>query len=89
MSVVSVLVSPNGLYLGIERLFDLLGRLLGRGMTWLLLVPIFFLFFLPFGALLRRGRRDRLKRWFDPEADSYWEQHEGPTAGSPERARQY
>jgi len=55
----------------------------------LLLVPIFYLAFAPFGLLLRRGRRDRLRRRLDPEAASHWEPHEGPTAGSGSMRRQY
>jgi hypothetical protein len=85
----SALASPTGLYAGIEGLFAALGRWTGRGLTWLLLVPLFYLFFLPFGLLLRRGRRDRLKRYFEQEAETYWEPHSGPTASSPWRTRQY
>ena len=61
--LLSALVSPTVVYAGIEKLFEFLGHLLGRGMTWLLMVPLFYLFFLPFGLLFRRGRRDRLRRY--------------------------
>ena len=71
--LLSALVSPNGLYDGIERLFVALGQATGRALAWLLLVPVFVVFFVPFGVLLRRGRRDRMQRFFDPDADSYWE----------------
>ena len=36
-------------------------------------IPLFYIFFLPFGKLLRRGRRDRMQRYSDEEAKSYWE----------------
>jgi hypothetical protein len=82
-------VSPTGLYAGVEGLFAALGRWTGQALTWILLVPLFYAFFLPFGCLLRRGRRDRLKRFFEAEAPTYWEPHAGPTASSGSRARQY
>ncbi len=85
----SALVSPTGLYLGVQGVFRTLGRWTGIALTWILMVPVFYLFFLPFGALLRRGRRDRLKRYFERDAESYWEPHEGPTAASDSFERQY
>jgi hypothetical protein len=85
----SALVSPLGLFAAIERLFLALGRATGRLLTWILLVPVFYGFFAPFGQLLRRGRRDRLKRRLEPEAATYWEPHEGPTAASSSLERQY
>ena len=85
----SALISPTGLYAGLRRGLAALGKLTGRAMTWILMVPMFYLIFLPFGLLFRRGRRDRLKRYFDPDAASYWEPHEGPTASSPHYDRQY
>ncbi len=85
----SALVSPTGLYVGVQGLFRTLGRWTGTALTWILLVPVFYLFFLPFGALLRRGRRDRLKRYYERDAESYWEPHEGPTAASDSCERQY
>ena len=45
---------------------------IGRLLAVLFLTPVFWLFFVPFGLLLRAGRRDRLERWFDPAAPSYW-----------------
>ncbi len=87
--LLSALVSPTVVYAGIEKLFDSLGHLLGRAMTWLLMVPLFYLFFLPFGLLFRRGRRDRLRRYSERDAATYWERREGPTAASHSRERQY
>ena len=83
------LTSPTGLYAGIEKLFDATGRALGRLTTWLLMLPLFYLFFCPFGLLLRRGRRDRLRRYYESEATTYWEPREGPTAASDSREHQY
>jgi hypothetical protein len=85
----SALVSPTVLYAGIERIFAALGRWTGQAINWVLMVPLFYLFFLPFGLLFRRGRRDRMKRFFDAEAETYWEPHAGPTASSASRVRQF
>jgi hypothetical protein len=86
---ISALASPLGLYAAIERLFLTLGRVTGRLLTWILLVPVFYGFFVPFGLLMRRGRRDRLQRRLEPDAPTYWEPHAGPTAASISHERQY
>jgi hypothetical protein len=83
--LVSALASPRGLYAGLRRFFDASGRVIGRAMNWIVMVPIFYLFFLPFGRLLRRGRRDRLHRHFDAEATTYWEPHAPVPTSSLER----
>ena len=54
-------------------------------MTWIVMVPIFYGVFLPFGLLFRRGRRDRMKRYYDPDAQSYWEERPERPAGYRER----
>ena len=85
----SALLSPEGLYAGVQGVFRTLGRWTGIALTWILLVPLFYLFFLPYGTVFRRGRRDRLKRYFEQDVGTYWEPHEGPTSGSESRERQY
>ena len=87
--MLSALLSPTGAFLAIERMFTALGRPIGRAVTWLLLVPVFYLFFYPFGRVFRRGRRDLLQRYQDPEAVTYWEPHEGQTAASNSLEKQY
>jgi len=79
------LLSPAGLYAAIQRFFDASGRVIGRAMSWVVMVPIFYLFFLPFGILFRRGRRDRLHRRFEKGAPSYWEPHRPLPSSSLER----
>ena len=70
--LLAALLSPDRLYLGIGRGLEILGRGIGRGLSILLLSPVFFLFVLPFGLLLRTGRRDRLERRLDRSASTYW-----------------
>jgi hypothetical protein len=83
--LVAALASPAGLYAMLQRFFDASGRVIGRAMSWLVMVPIFYLFFLPFGKLFRRGRNDRLHRAFDAQAESYWEPHAPMRSSSLER----
>ena len=93
MSAVTIalagLLSPTGLYVAIDRGFQALAHGLARVVTWAVLLPLFYLFFLPFGLVLRAGNRDRLQRWMDPNAATYWEPREGVTAASASRKRQY
>jgi hypothetical protein len=77
--------SPTGLYRGVQAFFNALGNATGRVLTWLMLVPLFYLFFFPFGLLLRRGRRDQLKRYYETDKESYWEIREGPGVSDHER----
>lgn len=72
----AALVSPFGVFAAIERAFAMLGRWVGQALTWILLPMIFYLFFTPFSLLFRRGRRDSMKRHFDPAAASYWTSRE-------------
>ncbi len=85
----AALASPGGVYAFLDGMARAIGTRIGRALTWLLLVPLFYLFFLPFGLLFRRGRRDRLKRYFDSEAPTYWETLEGPTAASSSHETQW
>lgn len=87
--LLAALASPRGLYAVLDRMARAIGKRVGRALTWLLLVPLFYFFFLPFGLLFRHGRRDRLKRYFDAEAPTYWETLEGPTAASSSHETQW
>lgn len=86
--LLAALASPDGIYAAIGRGLTLLGHGIGRLLAIVFLTPLFFLFFLPFGRLLRGGRRDRLERWFDRSAPTYWHRRPDPprTKTSYERA---
>ncbi len=83
--LLSALVSPTGLFAGIERAFRALGISFGR----LLLAAVFYLFFLPFGALFRRGKNDRMRRFYELDAASYWESPDAARMISTSRQRLY
>ena len=70
--LLAALLSPSGIYAAIQRAVGWLAERVGVGLNALLLGGIFFGFFVPFGWLFRRGKRDSLKRWQDAEAASYW-----------------
>ncbi|MDJ0866368.1 MAG: hypothetical protein QNK03_09695 [Myxococcota bacterium] len=85
----AALLSPLGLFRAIESAFVTLGTWVGRGLTWLLLPAIFYLFFLPFRALFRNGRRDSMRRYFEEESTSYWVPHDEGRSASDSRLRQF
>lgn len=49
-----------------------LGRVVGMALTYLLLVPFFFLFFTPVALLLRLQKRDPLHRHYRDPQWTYW-----------------
>ncbi len=74
------LLSPLGLYRKLDAFARWSGRVFGTILSWLLLTPVFLLFFVPFGLLSRRGTRDRLARQLDRDAPSYWKKLDGEDA---------
>lgn len=72
LTLVLALVSPTRGYLALSRAIARLGEGVGLVLSWALLGPVFFLFFVPFGLFGRRGRGDRIGRTFDRTATTYW-----------------
>ncbi|WP_437963548.1 hypothetical protein WMF04_27905 [Sorangium sp. So ce260] len=83
ITLFAALVSPAGLYAGIERGLEKFAGVVGEVVTWLVMVPVFYLVFLPFGLAARRGKKDPLKRFYEREAPSYWSAYRAP--GPPDR----
>lgn len=75
---VSSMLFPVVIYARIEALVGFIANRLQRGVTWLLMRMIFSLFFTPFSLLFRRGQRDKLTRWLEPESDTYWNDRTEP-----------
>ncbi|MCX7590434.1 MAG: hypothetical protein N2255_02285 [Kiritimatiellae bacterium] len=80
------LILVSGLW--IPRLFDALECIvakiawaIGAAMTWLLLTPFFYFFFVPVRLLLLLRGRDPLHRRFPSEEPTYWHDHPRPKPG--------
>jgi hypothetical protein len=78
--LLTALVSPHGLHARLNRAIEWVGSAIGKLLTWVLLVPFFFLFFTLFGRLMRGGRRDKLERWLDRSAATYWKKRDTSAA---------
>jgi hypothetical protein len=85
----AAMLSPRGLYGIFERMIDAMSRQFGRMLNWLILPGIFYGVFVPFGALLRRGKRDTLRTFYDEECETYWSDRDSVRSASAHRARQY
>lgn len=71
ITLLLALFAPRWLAPG-RALAQRLGALVGRGLTVLLLTPIFYLLFGGVGLVLRWLGRDPLALRIDPAASSYW-----------------
>jgi TM2 domain-containing membrane protein YozV len=60
-------------YSAIERLIGVFAFGVGQFLTWLLLVPFYYLCFLPARIILSLSRRDPMKRVWDQSASTYWD----------------
>ncbi|MCH9650243.1 MAG: hypothetical protein K0U98_18540 [Deltaproteobacteria bacterium] len=89
LTVLTAILSPQGLYRRLLKAIEALGHVIGRVLTVVLLVPLYLLFFTPFGGLLRRGRRDRMKRWYEADAQTYWQPRDAPSKGLERYERQF
>jgi hypothetical protein len=83
LTLLSALISPVGIYARIEHVLERFASLVGDVMTWVVMVPVFYLVFFPFGLIARRGRNDLLKRFYERSASTYWTPYRQP--GPPDR----
>jgi hypothetical protein len=76
------------LYRGIQRVGQWLGKVVGVGITWILLVPFFYICF-PLGRVFFTvAGKDPIQRRFSPEAPTYWVPRK-PISGPEHFHRQY
>lgn len=66
------LLSPHDLYARLTGALDAFARGVGIALTWVLLVPVYFLIITPFGLLMRHGARDPLHRTWSAQTPSFW-----------------
>lgn len=60
------------LFLAVEKFGKKLGRWAGGALTWLLLMPTFFILFFPGRLILWLTRRDPMRRRFPSREETYW-----------------
>jgi hypothetical protein len=60
------------LFNAFEKFGKMLGRSVGAGMTYALLVPFFYLCFLPGRLILNARGKDPMRRRWNPESKTYW-----------------
>jgi hypothetical protein len=89
LTSVAALASPLGAYRWVEKAAGLMALAVGMILTWILLTPVYYGFFLPFSLLFRRGDADQMKRRLDPAAPSYWIKRQDPPPGPAPYERQF
>lgn len=62
-----------GLYSALERIIGIFAFGVGQALTWILLVPFYYLCFLPARMLLALTKRDPMKRAWDSSVPTYWD----------------
>lgn len=72
----------------LERMGRKLAHAVALALTWLLLLPFFYLCFAPAHLILKLMGKDPMQRHFDRTRSSYWVDHTPPIAPQP-YTRQY
>jgi hypothetical protein len=72
----------------LERMGQKLAHVVALALTWILLLPFFYLCFAPAHLVLKLMGKDPMRRRFDRKRRSYWVDHKPPTAPQP-YTRQY
>jgi hypothetical protein len=65
------LAAPSA-FAAVDRLLQAFGRWVGQGISWLLLAPFFYLFFVPARLILAARGKDPMNRRFPDTPASYW-----------------
>ena len=71
------LASPVGLYKTLARGLDRFAHAVGSAVTWVLMTLLYYLVFLPLGALMRARRKLGISRHADSRLSTYWISTEG------------
>jgi len=85
--IISGFLIPS-LFRVLERAGQWLGRMVGIGITWLMLMPFFYLCFAPTRLILKLMGKDPMHRRFERNRSSYWVDHKPPATPQP-YTRQY
>ncbi len=87
--MLALAAAAPGVFDAIERGLARFGQGVGVAFTYLLLVPFFYLVFLPARLLLAAGRRDILHLRFDRARASYWIERPAPDRADIHLSRPY
>jgi len=74
--LVSGLFFP-AVFLAVDGVMRAFGRVVGTALTWILLVPFFFICFVPARIILRLRGSDPMKRVFPSDEATHWVPHAG------------
>jgi len=72
LTTLAAWISPRGLYRGLTRALDVFAHAVGTVVTWVLMVILYVLLFVPVGLVLRWTGKIALRAPADPKARSYW-----------------
>ena len=75
-------------YVGFKRVFIIIARAISIAVTWVLLLPFFYICFTFGRIIIQLQRKDPLQRGFDPAKSSYWSKRRKNT-GMRSYRRQY
>ena len=79
------LFSTAFLYQYVKKAVTFVSYWIGTAVTWLLLLPFYYLFFTPFHFLFRLGKKDTMERALDKDAATYWRDRAEPSEETYER----
>jgi hypothetical protein len=85
-TLLTALLSPLGLYTRLTRALDVFAQGVGTAITWLILVPIYFLVITPIGTVMGMGSRDPLRRKWTAQTPTFWTNRPA-TDDAPERRK--
>ena len=88
-TLLAALLSPQVVYARFSAAMQAFARGVGTVLTYLLLVPIYFLLITPFGLLMRRGSRDPLHRTWSAHTASFWTNRPASDAAPERRKRPF
>ncbi len=74
--LLSGLLFFDGVLRGFEKTGHWLAHGIGTGVTWILLVPFFYIVFGAGRLILRLRGKDPMRRRLEPETESYWTPHQ-------------
>lgn len=86
---VLAIVAPLAVYEPIKRALAWLSMIVGTVISFVVLLALYCLFFVPFGILFRKGNRNKLSLGFAANQSSYWIDRSAPSGKNNNYERQF